>query len=70
MTSPGSENKNQSILLALRSLSLELVNEDAEKYPPNSTVNAQTYLAPPVPRNAKNKNHPFHHPAPGLAKTR
>ena len=37
MTSPGSKNKNHSILLALRSLSLELVNEGAEKYPPNST---------------------------------
>ena len=36
MTSPGSENKNHSILFALRSLSLELVNEGAEKYRPNS----------------------------------
>ena len=46
MTSPGSENKNHSILLAPRSLSLELVNEDAEKYPPNSTKTHVTFRHP------------------------
>ena len=39
-----SENKNHSILLALRSLSLELVNEDAEKYRPNSITTPADYL--------------------------
>ena len=46
MTSPGSKNKNHSILLALRSLSLELVNEGAEKYPPNSTETHRRFQRP------------------------
>ena len=46
MTSPGSENKNHSILLAPRSLSLELVNEDAKKYHPNSTETHRRFRHP------------------------
>ena len=44
MAFSASENKNHSILLALRSLSLELVNEDAEKYRPNSITTPADYL--------------------------